>query len=197
MTPRKSAFTPSPGPANKQRSAAKVMIRNKNGASTAGTRRICAITRMTWIGHRASNASIDIKDKRSIKLLVRTNEKSNQVLLNDTLHVQELRTNLMSVAKIIDHGFKVIFDNQKAEIVDLNNQMKVIAKREKNLYFVRGKPGENNSRVETANQASEGPLRMWHDRLGHLNLHNLCEAIERGAMSGISGPNWAVKFASR
>jgi len=133
----------------------------------------------------ASNASTDIKGKGSVNLLVRTGEKSNQVLLNDTLHVPELRTNLMSVAKITDRGFKVIFDNQKAEIVDSNNQTKVIARRERNLYFVHGKPGGNKGGVETLNQVSEGPLRIWHNRLGHLNLHDLREAIEKGAISGI------------
>lgn len=38
--------------------------------------------------------------------------------------------------------------------------------------------------IETLNQAEVGFLKLWYDRLGHLNVCNLREAIEKGKISG-------------
>lgn len=132
----------------------------------------------------ASNASTNIKGKSLISFLARTNEKPSHILLKDILHVPELRTNRLFVAKIADHGFKVIFDKQKADIIDRNGQVRVTAQRERDLYFAYRRPAEK--RCETSNQATESDcLKLWHDRLGHLNLRDLCEAVESGTIAEI------------
>jgi len=153
VTPRKSAFTSSPRTVNRQRSAAKVTIRNKNGASTADARHICAIMRMIssdwtpdWtvdLGrlNLASNASTDIKGKG------KSLSENGREIEPDTVerHIARsgtLSVSLMSVAKIIDLGFKVMFDNQKAEIIDSNNKRKVITKREKDYISCAEKPAK-------------------------------------------------------
>lgn len=66
----------------------------------------------------ASNASAEIKTKGTATIVTTINRKRNDVVLNKTLHVPELRTNLLSVSKITNKGYKVVFDDQKAAVTD-------------------------------------------------------------------------------
>lgn len=48
----------------------------------------------------------------------------------------DLRTNLMSVAKITDKGYKVVFNKHGAEVTRENDDVIMFAKRIGDLYFV-------------------------------------------------------------
>lgn len=107
-----------------------------------------------------------------------------KITLNDTLHVPELRTNLLSVSKMTDKGYQVLFQREKAKIIDPNGHVKLLADRVGNLFFVRELkplPGASayNSRHDTS-------LETWHRRLGHLNFKDLVESVKNGV---IQGPN--------
>lgn len=56
--------------------------------------------------------------------------------LSNTL-VPDLRTNLISVVKIIDKGFTITFNAEMAKIIDKNGHVAMIANRVDNLYFVQ------------------------------------------------------------
>ena len=66
----------------------------------------------------ATKASAEIKARGTVSFTGDVNGVTEQVSVKDTLHVPELRTNLLSVAKITDRGYKVIFDKLTAKIVD-------------------------------------------------------------------------------
>jgi len=66
----------------------------------------------------ATKASAEIKARGTISFTGDVNGVTKRVSVKDTLHVPELRTNLLSVGKITDRGYKVIFDKLTAKIVD-------------------------------------------------------------------------------
>ncbi|KMQ87576.1 retrovirus-related pol polyprotein from transposon tnt 1-94 [Lasius niger] len=66
----------------------------------------------------ASKSSIDIRGKGSISLTSDLDGKIKNININDALHVPELRTNLLSVGKLCDKGFKVVFEADGAQWVE-------------------------------------------------------------------------------
>lgn len=68
--------------------------------------------------HLANNASMDIKARGNVHIQVSLGQKTKRVKLIDALHVPDLRTNLMSVGKITDKGYRVIFEKDSAEIIN-------------------------------------------------------------------------------
>ncbi|KAG5325816.1 POLX protein, partial [Pseudoatta argentina] len=86
----------------------------------------------------ATKASTEIKARGTVLFTGDVNGITKRVSVKDTLHVPELRTNLLSVGKITDRGYKVIFDKFAAEIVDKRNRQTVLfADRKDGLYYIR------------------------------------------------------------
>lgn len=71
----------------------------------------------------ANSASTEVKAKRTVSINAEVNGQSKTVMISDSLHVPDLRTNLLSVGKITDKGFKVIFDKESATIVDKSEEL--------------------------------------------------------------------------
>jgi len=67
---------------------------------------------------------------------VKTEER---VRLKNVLCVPDLNSNLMSVAKITDHGYNVTFIKYGAEIYKENGEVQMRAKREGNAYYIETK----------------------------------------------------------
>lgn len=94
----------------------------------------------------ASDASTEIKGKGSVSLIANVDGTANRVTLSDVLHVPGLRTNLLSVGKICDKGFKVIFEKGKASILNAKGEHVVKAQRGSGgLYFLNTKYNEERS----------------------------------------------------
>lgn len=86
----------------------------------------------------ANNACAQIAGKGVASLVTNVDGYKKTVRFNDTLHVPDLRTNLISVGRITDKGFSVIFDKTKAEVVDGRGNRVLTAERVDGLYYVRG-----------------------------------------------------------
>lgn len=93
----------------------------------------------------------------------------------------DLRTNLISVAKITNKGHKVTFRKNDAYVRDERDNMFVIAKRRGDLYFVR----ENFEYAKAIVQPACSELLKWHDRLGHLNGKDLAKLVRDGVVSAV------------
>ncbi|KAL7723605.1 hypothetical protein ACLKA6_007303 [Drosophila palustris] len=101
--------------------------------------------------------------------------------LVNTLYVPELRENLLSVSKICDHGFNILFKKDRAEILrGSNGQIVFTAKRKQDLYHVE-EPGEFGH-VAIGKQTN---IKEWHERFGHLNEKDLKEVIRKGRIQGV------------
>ena len=53
--------------------------------------------------------------------------------LSKALHIPDLRTNLMSVAKIVDNGHEVLFKQEAAYVFNQEGEVTIVAKRQGNL----------------------------------------------------------------
>ena len=56
--------------------------------------------------------------------------------MHNTLCVPDLRSNLMSVSKITEKGYKVTFTRNIAKITDSKGEVSAIADRIDNLYYL-------------------------------------------------------------
>lgn len=112
--------------------------------------------------------------------------KNKNLTLNDTLHVPNLRSNLISVAKITDRKMKVIFSEKHAEVINSHGDVKMVADRIGDLYFAReasehaqNMTTEGSSTESKPNPIYKSPAETWHKRLGHLNYKNLYAAWKK------------------
>jgi len=118
----------------------------------------------------ASNMSTDIEAKGKVEV----NTEDLSLELNKTLYVPDLRTNLMSVSKITDKGYSVIFNQNEGTVIDgrITYEGRILFKapREKDLYYFQG---ENPTANAVESPENKNQLELWHRRMGHLNFIEL------------------------
>lgn len=75
----------------------------------------------------------------------------------------------MSVAKIVDKDHEVIFKRNQAIVRDLQGNVKMLAERQGNLFYVQ------ECQQEACNVVSNkcNRVELWHRRFGHLNFRDL------------------------
>jgi len=61
----------------------------------------------------ANNSSIVVEGKGTAEIYNEIQGRITKVSLSDALYVSDLHTNLISVSKITDKGFKVLFKKDK------------------------------------------------------------------------------------
>ncbi|CAB0006643.1 unnamed protein product, partial [Nesidiocoris tenuis] len=120
----------------------------------------------------ANNDSTDVNGKGTVKMCVSVNGKKQVMSLHNTLHVPELRSNLLSVGKITDQGLTVTFTSTSAEIKNRSGETLMRAKRTNGLYLVDEVSGSSNSKEEISLKC-ESKIENWHQRFGHLNESDL------------------------
>lgn len=141
----------------------------------------------------ANNSYTDIIAKGTARIFADVRGENKNLFLNNTLHVPDLRAKLASVAKITDHGFKVIFSKNNAEVVDDHGNVKTIADRVGNLYFIHENDEhvqnvENSSNALQSEQPRKSLAETWHRRLGHLNYKDMYAALKEDRIRGIKIP---------
>ncbi|BES98060.1 Hydra magnipapillata [Nesidiocoris tenuis] len=120
----------------------------------------------------ASDGSIPVLGQGQVPIRVQNSSGERNISLENTLFVPELRTNLLSVAKIVDKGFTVTFDKRQALALGKNGEILLTADRIGDLFYLR-----EDASQETAQLTYEGKndlsIDLWHQRLGHLNEKDL------------------------
>ncbi|KAG7188076.1 hypothetical protein KM043_015926 [Ampulex compressa] len=140
----------------------------------------------------ASDTSAEIKGRGIATIATITNGKKSDVILKEALLVSKLRTNQLSVSKIMDRGHKVVFDNRKAAIIDPKGHVILMAKGAGDLYLVNGDSPYGYQNVETSVNNVNKPatsasvVGIWHRRLGRLNLHGLVRASRNEAIRAVN-----------
>ena len=121
--------------------------------------------------------------------IIPINDGHNKLSLSETLFVPELRTNLISVGKITDKGYRVIFDKDTAIVQDGEGLTKLTADRNNGLYYLR-----QHQKKESVQRVSEQfSLLAWHRKFGHLNFKDLRRLIRERLARGIrANPNEIV-----
>lgn len=129
----------------------------------------------------ANNSTTLVTAKGDVRISVTKNMKE-AVTLKDTLYVPDLRTNLISVSKIVDNNYEVTFKKESAIIKDSNGDVKTIAKRIGDLFFLRE---YTHTVCAASEQNDERSIDKWHARLGHLNEKDLIQMLGENMVSGI------------
>ncbi|KAK2578606.1 hypothetical protein KPH14_001023 [Odynerus spinipes] len=136
----------------------------------------------------ASHDSTEIAAKGTVEITAKVDGLQRDINLSDTLHVPDLRTNLLSIGKIADKGFKIIFEKGTAEVIDKRGTKVLTAERNNGLYYLRQDLQQCNSTTEMTKTDDELKLAVienWHRRMGHLNFRDLLESSRRGIVRGI------------
>jgi len=66
---------------------------------------------------------MEIKARETAIFSTNVLEEQKNIKLKNTLHVPNLRTNLISVSKITDNNYNVIFRKEQATVIDRNGIM--------------------------------------------------------------------------
>ena len=85
----------------------------------------------------------------------------------------------MSVGKICDNGYKVVFKKNSAYVVSETGEVKTVATRHNDLYYVKER---NESAV---NEMFKTNILKWHERFGHLNEQSLKELMKNNKVLGL------------
>ncbi|KMQ88628.1 retrovirus-related pol polyprotein from transposon tnt 1-94 [Lasius niger] len=116
----------------------------------------------------ADATTTDVHAKGTVEVSIQCGEDNKRINLENTLYVPELRTNLMSVAKIVDKNHEVVFKKNHAIIRDLQGNVKMFAERQGNLFYIQEHQQEAYATVNKKNK-----VELWHGRFGHLNFRDL------------------------
>lgn len=139
----------------------------------------------------ASHASTKIEGESTVKLITSNGTDDKVVNLESVLNVPDLRTNLISVAKITSKGYQVIFNQNSASIVD--GKAKLIAERRNRLYYVSEQDqfaAKAEVEAEVKADVKMSNIMKWHLRFRHLNEGSLHELTRKEAAIGTQIANY-------
>lgn len=128
----------------------------------------------------ASNTTAAVTAKGDVRVVASDGKQDKTFLLHNTLHVPTLRTNLLSVAKIVDNGYSVVFTKNQATVKDKNGSVRLVAKREGDLFLADTKPN-----IACAVSSEKEDVIEWHRRLGHLNRKDMNLMKQKEAVTGL------------
>ncbi|XP_011858364.1 PREDICTED: uncharacterized protein LOC105555924 [Vollenhovia emeryi] len=107
--------------------------------------------------HLANNAFAEVKGKGPVTFTTKDNESRRNVKLSEALYVSDLRTNLLSVGKICDKGLRVVFEKEKATVVDQNwNAILKADRTSSGLYCLETKTLESSANAEWNDEKDTG-----------------------------------------
>ena len=129
----------------------------------------------------ANHSNTNIVAKGTAGVIADVYGENKNLALNNTLLVPDLRSNLVSVSKITDHRFKVIFSKENAKVIDDRGNVKMVADRIGDLYYIceNIESARNLDAKEPSaesKRAHRSPAEVWHRKLGHLNYKDLYAA---------------------
>ena len=133
----------------------------------------------------ANDTSTKITGKGTGLLTANVLGNKKSVTLTNASHVPDLRTNLLSIGKITDRGYDVIFRQKSADIVNTNGQIEVSAERVGDLYFVR-EFEENACAVSTKQKLRSVSLETLHRQLGHANSRDITDAVRKNIVTVVN-----------
>jgi len=132
-----------------------------------------------------NQSSTYIKGKGLTILFAFTNGQEKRVNLNNILFVFELRTNLLSVGKMCDKGYRIIFNSKTADVTNKNGRIVLRAERHNSgLYFLKTAPYKSANTVLQSNESSTA-TEIWHKKMSFLNYRNLAKRIGAELAKGI------------
>ena len=109
-------------------------------------------------------------------------QNGSQKYIHDVFYVLGLTQNLLSVGQLIHKNYKVIFDDDKCNIIDKRKGQIISIKMAPNKVFPLFMPfGQNNAlKCENMDESI-----LWHLRYGHLNFNGLKLLKQKNMVLGL------------
>ncbi|XP_037930157.1 uncharacterized protein LOC119664864 [Teleopsis dalmanni] len=115
----------------------------------------------------ANDNTTNINGVGKMKITVDVDGRDNNIDLKEVLYVEDLRTSLLSVSKIVDSGYEVHFRPSDAIVLDKYQKVITRAKRCGNLFIVENK----NHFAQVAEEKCD--IEKWYQKMGHINENDL------------------------
>ncbi|CAG4933546.1 unnamed protein product [Colias eurytheme] len=127
--------------------------------------------------------SVEVSGIGKVMIQRYVNEQWETSELNDVLYVPSLRRNLFSEGVIIRKCYSIVKKNSSALIYKNHNVVMSANIKENNLYELNIK----TVLPDTCNlvQNKQSDLRMWHERLGHINVKQIKNMTANSVVNGL------------
>ena len=133
----------------------------------------------------ANRDDTQVAAKGQVDITTSVKNSDKIIHLNNTLYVSKLRTNLMSVTKIVDTDHEVTFSKERAVVKDRHGNIKMVAVREGNLFYI-----QNQTPLAMAtDRPPDSVIDTWHKRLVHINKPALLDMNKNKLALGLNLKN--------
>jgi hypothetical protein len=129
-------------------------------------------------------------DKKGKVLEIGIIKVNNCFTLNNVTLMNRLRYNILSVSRLCDANFSVLFHKSNSHVLDSSGKRVCDISRIRNVFQADFSTAQSSLRCLISQSSSE--LWKWHRRLGHLSFDLLCQLSGLGLLRGLS----LLKFES-
>jgi hypothetical protein len=119
-----------------------------------------------------NDSLVKVQGKGIVPILTKQHVKKD---INNVYHVPDLKHNLSSVGKLIEHGYKVLFEGASCRIYDKTPNRKLISEIHMNQNMLFPLTLRTTNLIQTYAQSASTPneTMVWHTRFGHLPFQSL------------------------
>jgi hypothetical protein len=103
--------------------------------------------------------------------------------LENVLLVKGLTANLISISHLCDQGMELNFSKSECQITDKKGEVHMRGTRSKDKCYL-WEPQEE-AHMSTCLVSKEEKVKLWHQKLGHLNLRGMEKSISVEAIRGL------------
>lgn len=117
----------------------------------------------------ANNKELKVECCGNVCIKVKAHDGNTDLIqVRNVLFVPELKTNLLSVSKIIQSGCKVIFNESGCQIYNPSNKLVAQARLINATYLLN-----TYQEMQVMMAKADDDTYLWHQRMGHLNFQSL------------------------
>lgn len=115
--------------------------------------------------------------------------QKNKLILSDNLYVPSLRRNLISVSSLVNKSYSITFGTEV--VIKRNGAFICSSKVINGLYLLTPTMHEihdteiNNRPSLKRKSPSSNPTKLWHLRLGHINLNRIDRLVKDGILPSL------------
>ena len=125
------------------------------------------------------NSRILIKGKGSIEVHQRD---GSSLRLCNVLYVPQLETNILSLGRLDEEGYRMIMGEGKLTIFNPNGQLFAKVYRSKGRLYLLKLSTVDQCMISTEDSTEDW---LWHSRFGHLSFHTLKEMSNKKLVEGL------------
>lgn len=124
--------------------------------------------------------TVKIAGKGDIFVQITVNGTASKIKLCDVLHVPDFGYQLLSVSKMDLRGVTITFKSGRCTI-STNNTTIATGSRHGSLYVL-----DRDSTCTTSESAYTSTVKLWHERLAHVDSSGIRSMVNNGVVKGIN-----------